>query len=219
MRLINGKELQVPVISPELREHFDNPYNYTKEIMQQFDVDYYKGIIEPCDTLLDIGANIGLFSLHVSPFAKNLICVEPTPSHFDKLKELMGFRENKTILINAALSNYSGITKFYWCGINTTMNSLQNRGDRVMDVPCITLADILNNNSLDTVDFCKIDIEGSEDTAITVETLKSVAERIKKVFIELHPPNAESQDKFKAIFEAVGYKVEKYVHDSLICTR
>jgi FkbM family methyltransferase len=215
MRLINGKEFEIPAVSAEVQEHFNNPYNYTKEIIQQFDADYYKGLVEPGNTLLDIGANVGLFAIHVHPYFKRIICVEPTPSHFEKLEALTPFAYHQ----NAALSNYTGTTTFYWCGINTTMNSLQNRGDKSMQVPCITLSDLLEKYQLDEVDFCKIDIEGSEDTAITIETLKPVADKIKKVFIELHPPNGESQDKFQAIFEAVGYKVERYVHDSLICVR
>lgn len=217
MKLITDRQYDIPM-TPKLEEHFRDPYNYTKEIMQQFDNDYYKDIVQRGDTLLDIGANIGLFSLHVHPYFKKIVCVEPTPSHFEKLRiltgGLLGIQYEQ-----AALHNYTGEATFYWCGINTTMNSLQNRSDRQMQVPCITLEDLLNKHHLEVVDFCKIDIEGSEDLAITVDTLRPVAERLKKVFIELHPPNRESQDKFQAIFEAVGYKVERYVHDSLICTR
>lgn len=215
MKLINGLELQLPT-NPELDEHFANPYNYTKEIMAQFDGEYYKDIIQPCDVLLDIGANIGLFALHVQPYVrKQILCVEPTPSHFNKLRFLTPFAKHE----NAALAGHTGRTKFYWCGINTTMNSLHNRGNEVFDVDAITLEDLLDKHKIGIVDFCKIDIEGSEDVAVTVETLKPVADRLKKVFIELHPPNGESQTRWQKIFEAVGYKVERYVHDSLICTK
>ena len=34
-------------------------------------------------TILDIGANIGLFSLFCRPIAKNIYSIEPTPSHFN----------------------------------------------------------------------------------------------------------------------------------------
>lgn len=218
MKLIDSSEYDLPIVTPELREHFEDPRNYTREIMQQFDADYYRGIIEPGDTLLDIGANIGLFTIHVCPYFKRIISVEPTPSHFQKLKQLTGGLLGVQ-LEQAALAAYTGETIFYWCGVNTTMNSLQNRGDRQMQVPCITLADLIAKYELDVVDFCKIDIEGSEEVAITEDTLRPVAGKLKKVFIELHPPNRESQDKFQAIFEAVGYRVERYVHDSLICVR
>lgn len=216
MKLINGKEYELVMVTPEVQEHFENPYNYTKEICQQFDNDYYKGIIEPGDTLLDIGANVGLFTLHVAPYFKKIIAVEPTPSHFEKLRLLTNHLKGIEYE-QAALHNYTGETTFYWCGINTTMNSLQNRSDRQMQVPCITLLDLLNKYGLAEVDFTKIDIEGSEDEAVTVNTLMPVRDRLKKVFLEGHPPTSETQDKFKEIFEACGYSVEKYVHDSLIC--
>lgn len=231
MKLINGTYYDIPMPTEELVEHFRNPYNYTREIMQQFEDDYYFSILHPGDTLLDIGANVGLFSLHASPYFKKIIAVEPTPSHFSKLRQVLGginhtdppgkflgVKQTRIEFENSALAGYTGETTFYWCGINTTMNSLQNRGDRTMQVPCLTLLDLLNKYGLAEADFCKIDIEGSEDVAITVETLRPVAGRLKKVFIELHPPNRESQDRFTQIFEAVGYRVERYVHDSLICS-
>jgi len=231
MRLINGKQHDIVLMTPEVQEHFENPYNYTKEICDQFANDYYKDIVTPGETLLDIGANVGLFSLHVHPYFNRIICVEPTPSHFEKLKLLMadiihtdppgkfqGIKQLRVEFENSALNSYTGETTFYWCGINTTMNSLQQRGDRNMQVPCITLEDLLKKYHLDSVDFTKIDIEGSEDAAITTDTLRPVADKLKKVFIELHPPTNEQQAKFQAIFESVGYKVERYVHDSLICT-
>jgi FkbM family methyltransferase len=212
MKLINQKDYEIQM-TPELEKHFGDPYNYTREIMQQFDADYYKDIIKPGDVLLDIGANVGLFSLHVHPYFKRIICVEPTPEHFQKLKQLAPFAEHE----QAALAGHTGRTMFHWCGINTTMNSLQQRGDRSFEVAAITLEDLLDKYKLDKVDFCKIDIEGSEDVAIITETLRPVANRLHTVFIELHPPNSESQDKWQKIFEAVGYKVERKFHDSLLC--
>ena len=220
MKLINGQDYDIPLTTPELQEHFSNPYNYTKEIIAQFEHNYYREFIpDKCKAMLDIGANVGLFALHMSmlPVIEKIICVEPTPEHFKNLEELTSpfpFIKRE----QSALAGHSGRTIFHWCGINTTMNSLQPRGDRSFEVNAITLSDLLDKYKLDSVDFCKIDIEGSEDVAVTAETLTPVKDRIKKIFIELHPPNGESQTKFQKIFEAVGYKVERIYHDSLLCT-
>lgn len=216
MKLITGQNLNINITSDEARAHFNNPRNYTKEILEQFDNSLYKDFIKGKDlTILDIGANVGLFALHVLPLAKKIVCVEPTPEHFAIQKEIL--QSPKVVHENSALSHYTGETDFYWCGVNTTMNSLHNRGDRSFKVPCITLTDLCVKHLLTKVDFCKIDIEGSEWTAITKETLTPVFDIIDKIFIELHPPTAESQDAFKALFESVGYKVDKYIHDSLFC--
>lgn len=216
MKLIDGSQVDIPLDNPVIAAHFNDPYNYTREIMAQFEDEYYKGIIPwKMDTLLDIGGNVGLFSLHVHPMAGKIICVEPTPTHMEKQRILL--KDVGVIHEQAALAGRTGRTTFYWCGINTTMNSLQNRGDRSFEVECYTLQDLLDKHKLDKVDFCKIDIEGSEHEAITAETLKPVANKFKRIFIELHPPDGATQDKFQAIFEECGFRVKKYVHDSLIC--
>jgi FkbM family methyltransferase len=206
LRQITGKYCDVELSDIALN-HFNNPYNYTKEILQEWASLPFTGIVTSQDkTILDIGANVGLFALHVAPYAKNLICVEPTPEHFNILKQL-----TKATHINKALHNYTGKTQFYRCGINTTMNSIepQNR-ENGFEIDCTTLADLCADNYLTEVDLCKIDIEGSEFQAITKETIAPVSTIIKKFLIELHPRTRESQNHFKTIFESCKYKTEYF---------
>lgn len=211
MKRIDGSYITIPM-DDDVRRHFDDPYNYTKEIQEQFEADLYKYFIDKEDKIiLDIGANVGLFALHVGPYAKRIICVEPVPQHMEIQRILVPGAGHE----QAALHNYTGETKFFWCGINTTMCSIQDRGDAEMIVPCITLFDLCKKYNLTKVDFCKIDIEGGEWSAITIQMLIPVFDIIDKIFIELHPPTAESQKDMKSTFEAVGYKVETYLHDSL----
>lgn len=232
IKQINGKHQYINIESEQARAHFVDPYNYTDAILDQFEHDIYKDFITENDKIiLDIGANVGMFALHVSPWAEKIVCVEPTPEHMKIQKEILinvpavsyaiekeePFATENPEIINeqAALSDYTGKAKFYWCGINTTMNSLQDRGDRTFDVDTITLKDLCEKHGLTKVDFCKIDIEGSEWQAITKETLQPVFQIINKIWIELHPPEPKSQEVFKNIFESVGYKVDKIIHDTL----
>lgn len=250
MKQINGNVLELDLSDPQVAAHFANPYNYTKEIIEQFDHDIYKGIVTEKDhVVLDCGANVGLFTLHILPYAKKIICVEPTPEHMAIQKKLIpqglhgkispqeiedarkrlspkDFKElyvdgsrPEVIHEESAVNSYTGKTNFHKCGINTTMNSLhhQNR-EAAFQVNCYTLADLLDKYNLDRVDLCKIDIEGGEDIAITTDLLKACNGRIKKVFIELHPGNTESQDKFTKIFEDAGFTVRRNHNDALICT-
>lgn len=227
MKLIDGSDYEIRSDDPEMIKHFENPHNYTKEIIAQFEDSYYKKFITPDDkVILDIGANIGLFSLHVSPWATNIFCVEPTPSHFEKLYQNLQAIQFIDGLWpacrQAALAGLTGKVKFHWCGINTTMNSLQPRGDKSFEVEGITLPDLVESLTLNDyvdIDFCKIDIEGSEHEAITAEFIAAVAPRVKKFFMEVHPPDQVTVDKFVPMFEAAGYKVERYVHDSIYAVR
>ena len=222
MKLIDGTYFEIDLTGIE--GHFNNPYNYTKEIIEQFDHDIYKGIVTKNDKIIiDLGANAGLFTLHVLPYAKKIICVEPTPEHVEVQLEVVnqGLKKFNTVVFHeqAAINYYTGKANFHRCGINFTMNSLhhQNR-EQSFEVNCITLSDLLDKYNLDYVDFCKIDIEGGEDFAITTETLKACKGRIKKIFIELHPGTKDYQNKYKPIFEAAGFNVVFNYDDALICT-
>ncbi len=218
IKLIDGNYADVRMETPAVRAHFVDPYNYTDAILDQFEHSIYHEYLTADDKIiLDIGANIGLFALHVSPYAEKIICVEPTPSHMAKQQEIL--KGLPVTHVEAALSNKVGEQDFHWCGINTTMNSLQDRHSGIkFKVKTTTLQELIRLVP-GNIDFCKIDIEGSEWQAITYDTLAVASAFIKKIFIELHPPNQHSQDYFKKIFEAVGYKVEVIIHDTLFCYR
>lgn len=213
IKLINGQYADISMETPAVRAHFVDPYNYTAEILDQFEHLIYKDFITAQDrAILDIGANIGLFALHVSPFAERIICVEPTPSHMEKQKHILAGLP--VAHHEAALSDHVGEQDFHWCGINTTMNSLQDRhSGKKFRVKTTTLQELVTRYA--PIDFCKIDIEGSEWQAVTVKTLEPVADQIEKIFMELHPPNAHSQEHFARILMDCGYKVEKVIHDTL----
>lgn len=204
MKLINGNDIELN-LSEQARNHFDNPRNYTDFIIAEWEGLPYSGYIKPNSVILDVGANVGLFALHVLPFAKCLICVEPTPGHMKIQKDIAS--SPKTFHIQAALNSYTGKAKFREEPVNFTMNTLRDSSD-AYEVDCITLKDLCDKFELKTVDFCKVDIEGSEWQALTVERLKEVKGIIKSFFVELHPRTGESQFEMGKRFEEAGYKVK-----------
>ena len=54
--------------------------------------------------ILDIGANVGLFTLYAQDSASKVISVEPTPSHQNLFEKICGKYENVE-LVKAALSD------------------------------------------------------------------------------------------------------------------
>lgn len=215
VKLING-HIKFLNLSKEAQSHFDDERNCTSHMMDQIKDNYFEGIVTPNDkVILDIGANIGLFALHFTPYAERIICVEPTPSHMVIQKEIL--KDTICEFEEAALSDYTGIAPLDLCSHNTTMNSLKYISGKHIIVDSLTLKSLCRKYALTKVDFCKIDIEGSEWIAITEKTLEPVFDIIDKIFIEIHPP--ESRDEFKKRFEAVGYKVEYCKSDGLLCTK
>ena len=219
LKQITGDYIELDLSNPIVKAHFENPINYTREILDEWESEPFKEFFKPeYKTVLDIGANVGLFTLHVLPYVDRIVCVEPYEGHnavFNDLVDNQIFNNTNpnrsTLVVNiesSALCDYTGTTKYWYEGVNSTMCRL--RADGQIEVPCITLADLCTKYNLTKVDFAKVDIEGSEFQAITVETVKPVFDIIDRWLLECHPRSLESQNHFKAIFEECGYKTQYY---------
>jgi len=221
LRTVKNNILTLDVSEPILAQHFSSHTNYTKAILDQFIEKLYDSFFENKKDLniLDCGGNIGLFALHVFECAKKIVSVEPTPNHIYIFKQLTNKFSN-IYLTEAALSPENKDIDFYFCNENTTMNSIANNyGAGNIKVKGKTLKTILDENNLDTVDFAKIDIEGSEMLAINENTISEVCDRIKCFFVETHEIAGgrmqDNRDTLSNIFKKYNYTVEYIGQDSL----
>lgn len=214
MRLINGEYYELNLLTDTAKEHFADPNNYSAFIIQEWEYLPYSKYVNPGSVILDIGANVGLFALHVLPYTKRMICVEPTPKHMNIQRELLAGQVEHE---QSALANHTGQCRFHIEPINTTMNTIREDGSIMVN--CITLKELCDKYSLLSVDFCKVDIEGSEWQALTVEMIKEVAGIIKSFFVELHPRTEQAQKDMAARFTEAGYLVELVDYNgSIYCT-
>jgi len=211
---------------PDVVSWFNNPENQTKAILQQInDERMYDPIFAGRKdmTVVDLGANCGLFSVYAQDSCSQLISVEPTPETFEVLSEIVKDLPNVTT-VQAAIGPTSDPVTFY-INENSTTNSMLNRKGQPITVAGMTIQELLDANNLDYVDFIKCDIEGSEMIALTEDTLAPVADRIGFWFIEIHqtdvdrgpwPGNLESnRSTLTALFQKFGYQTESVIHDQL----
>jgi len=212
---IDGTEEEIKAVSESAKNHLKDDRNYVPAILAQFIKDGYSKFITKEDrVILDIGANIGLFALYVSPFAEKIVCVEPTPEHITIAKEIL--KGLPVEFEEAALSDRTGTVSFSRNPENSTTNAIGSSPDSVT-VKSLSLEDLCKLHNLTRVDFCKIDIEGGEWLAITPETLKPVYKLLNKVYIELHPCDQAARDKMTATFDTAGYVVKQNTYESLVC--
>lgn len=220
IRLVDNTIHELTLNNYELKEHFGNWQNYTGAILEQFnDRNYYEDFIDKNDkVILDLGANIGLFAIHVAPFAERIVCFEPTPTHFKLLAQLT--KEFKNIeLVEAAVAPTTGPITFYTNPSNTTTNSLAYREGFAFEVQGYSLKDIAESFNLQKIDFLKMDIEGSEDYVLNDETVNYMLQNIPKVLIEFHHNYHLDTERYKTIFENAGFTVNKFMHDSIMCIK
>ena len=218
--LSDGQRKTIDLKTEGLKKHFSEWQNYTGAILEQFNTrDYYQNFLEEDDkVILDLGANIGLFAIHALPWADRIVCVEPTPSHFELLEQLTS--EFDTIeRVQYAVSPIDAPVIFYTENSNSTMNSLIPRSGEQLVVEGLTLESLAKKCNLDRIDFIKMDIEGSEYIVLNESTVDYILKNVPKILIEFHSNFDEVIPKYKGIFEAHGYTVNHFHWDSIMCIK
>lgn len=176
------------------------------------------------DTVIDIGTNIGIFSLYTAmEGAKKIYAYEPLPENIPLINQ--NFQANKftrPVIIEAAVTNKKGEGRLY-LGDSDSHGLLFNHDykkkfKRFVKVSTTTLREIIHVHKIKKVDFLKIDCEGSEGMII-MSTPISILKKIDKIAIEYHDgvscyshndivsklKKGEFQTKLKVVDEFLGY--------------
>jgi FkbM family methyltransferase len=154
-------------ISKELIEH---------GIRERFSVDYITKILRPDMNVLEIGANIGFYSLIEAPIVKHIYAIEPVKYNFNLLKKNIELNKLKNIdTYKCAIGALTGLNKIYTskrCNWATIVDErhrtpdYQARWDRfkkgyeVVDI--YKLDDFTDRNAISKIDFIRMDVEGAE---------------------------------------------------------
>ena len=164
-------------------------------------------------TVIDVGANVGYFSLYV--FARfpgsRVIAFEPIESNF-RLLEANRERNAKQdwTLVQQAVYSSSGplvLTMAPEDEFTTDATIFDNaRGNQEISVDAVTLEDILKSNVPGVVDYLKLDCEGAEYDVL-YGCPPELFERIGTIVVETHPGRAENQNKaaLERYLTSVGY--------------
>jgi FkbM family methyltransferase len=163
-------------------------------------------------TVIDVGANIGLFSILAASKAARVYSFEPFPPTFDWLQR--NIHEN--CLENITAYNYAVGAKpesrVLHVQPESTANSLfagqDQTGGQEMVVKCTSLSEIFEVNNLEKVDFLKLDCEGSE-FEIIFETPKEVLKKCDVIVMECHNGVTKfSHADISRHLEALGFVTE-----------
>jgi FkbM family methyltransferase len=151
---------------------------------------------ERCTTIVDCGANVGIFSVWAAsqrPQAR-IVAVEPFPETYMGL--LANIRQNhldhRVRCVKMALASHSGERQMQTTGDSPNrqliLHDEDGLTDRTVPVSCITLAECFDQFGVDTLDLLKMDIEGSE-WAVLLSTPTDVLRRIGHIQLEYHEVN------------------------------
>lgn len=197
--------MELNVSSPFQRRMFYFPRAYWERLMGLPFGQYIEQTLEKGQVFLDIGANIGFYSLfaasRVGPEGR-VFSFEPDPMTFESLKRSLarnGFGWARPI--NVALSNRAGEIPFYTVtdgSAHSLVPEIEKRAHRYSGKTPVRVArldDLLAEGVLDTprVDLLKIDVEGEEER--TVGGLLGTLEhfRFPRVWAEVRGPRGSTR--------------------------
>ena len=199
--------------SENYKNHAFAEHSCVVHILKQFNTDFYWFLNEQEDlNLIDLGANIGLFSMFVAPVCEKVVSVEPTPSHFALLNELVDLAGVKNIEShNLAIGVEDGEAEFHIHERNSTMNSfITHRTDPhsgvTVKVKTKTLNSLIDSLDMDRVGFVKMDIEGFENEVVFEESFEEALTKIDGLYVEVH--DFEERGKMNENFNKISDKLK-----------
>jgi FkbM family methyltransferase len=110
--------------------------------------------------VIDIGANMGCFTLAAARYGARVIAVEPHPDNLRYLRRNVAANRIDAEVIGAAVAASDGTCRLF-TGSDTGYHSLRfNAGRGYTDVPAMTLSNLLAR--VEHCELMKIDCEGAE---------------------------------------------------------
>lgn len=191
------------------------PYIYKEIYFDGIYIDIFNQAEPNSMTIIDVGANIGVVTQHMQPYAKKMYSIEPSSEHFEALaknKEFNGW--DNVEIFNMAIADKDGEMELRKHDGNRTCNSIVLQyGGESQKVKTMAMDSFFKENNIDEVDFMKFDVEGAEDLILRSEGFKKVAKRIKAVEVEFHFP---SWPQLVDYMIELGYKPRRMNSDAVV---
>jgi FkbM family methyltransferase len=155
-------------------------------VYEQEETRFIQESIKPSFTAVDVGANIGYYTLIMARLAKHVYAFEPEPKNFEILEKNIAVNGVENVILDrSALSDKNSIGTLHICNFNNGMNRLYPSkwcSSETIQVETMKLDDVVEH-----ADFIKMDIEGAELGALRGMT--RLLEKGTTVLMEFHPPS------------------------------
>lgn len=169
------------------------------------------------DVIIDIGANIGTFSVYAAkkfPNAK-IYAFEPGRKTYSALVENLQINGIKNVTpIQSAVADKRGKLKFFESSASGLSSLYASRkGSAEYEVPTLSLDDVFTENAITHCDLMKMDCEGAEYD-IFFNTSKKTMDKISSISLEYHEDITKygRTDLVKYLNE-MGFKTKVRPHD------
>jgi FkbM family methyltransferase len=141
----------------------------------------------PFDTVIDIGANIGIFTMRTKQLWPNarIVAIEPHPDNYRYLQEHIEINQLRNIkTLQVGVAERCGSLELYLSPRNIAGHSLYKKTEHSISIPTCTFSDVLKEFGPDQkCGLLKIDCEGCEYALLSSLT-QEIADRISCIIFE-----------------------------------
>ena len=217
----NGIKTEISGISLKLPFRF---YRYYESDYEIENVTFFKKNVKQKDTVIDIGAQIGLmtklFADLVGEHGK-VYSFEPTPKTFSVLKDTIKINDIEKIVspIQQAVSDKKGTAIFNVSDVdidaaNSLSNSTRNHATSGIEVNITSVDEFVKDMSISKINFLKIDAEGAEYYVLL--GAKNTIEKHKPIInLALHPlALTDFNSSLQGIYDFVKNENYKIIYKS-----
>jgi FkbM family methyltransferase len=194
--LLGRKEIVVNDVYPKIPSFNFKPFDCNYVNYHEFFVDRcFSGLgLDNLDTVIDIGANVGLFAKYMySVNTKKVILVEANPYLRDSIETLLDEDNERSVIYMNPIYGEKTTIPFRFSMENTTIGSNYFGTDHsnysqltnVIDCETITLDEIFKDNNYERISLLKCDIEGGEYPFFESVTDEQI-QLVDRFMIEFH---------------------------------
>lgn len=181
-------------------------------VWEEMTTELFKKLVKEGDTVVDLGANMGYFSLLASRLVGEkgkVYAFEPEPVNYGLLVkniELNGY--DNIVPVPKAVSNVNGKVEFFIHSTDSGRHVIQDYNEKaengnLIDAESVTLDEFFKDKS--PPDVIKMDIEGAELLALLgMEKMIESSENLM-IFTEFYPD----------LIKRAGFSVEDFAHKLL----
>lgn len=179
-------------------------------VHEQHLIEKFTTLFSDDDTFLDIGSNIGLYSLIAAKHGVSSHAIDPTPEVIKRVRhnaELNGVAD-RVVAYQYAIWNTNDTMSFSLKDTPQTnaLSTVQDTGaSREIDVPTITLTDFCHQEDI-IPDVVKIDVEHAGH-GVLKGGMDVLAQNQPSIVMEIHDDSEETA--FYKVVEELDYDCEK----------
>lgn len=216
LRSLDGKPVDIEALGARMRLYPDGNVCekrvlFTPQYFDPMERDLLAGRLREGFRFIDIGANIGAYSLFIAAKAgpsARILAVEPQPEVFARLAFNIAQNPFGTVKAMAcALADKPGELTLFLDPANrgeSSVRILRSSAGSTIRVRAMTLLALVESEGYDRLDAIKLDVEGAEDL-ILEPFLRDAPESLWPGFIIIEDSRERWQTDLVALLVASGY--------------